>query len=291
MLNRFLDRTLLATLTIFFSLTLLGQGFVSNVDSLGMDSLIYHRLSPNYFDPGLIPCRDLYGDNWDSTNVDSFMFDPRTMPDEVTLDLVDSSCGYTHPFYGLITSRFGYRWSRMHKGIDIDLVTGDKVVAAFDGVVRISRYNYGGFGHYVLIRHYNGLETIYGHLSKRLVKVNQSVKSGEVIGLGGNTGRSTGSHLHFETRYIGKAFDPEYIIDFKEGKLKSPTIVIKKSWFLYITSPYDYQKKYAKYHTIKSGDTLSHIARKYGTSVSALCRLNGINRNTILRVGRTIRVR
>ena len=207
------------------------------------------------------------------------------------LTLVESDCEYVHPFKGRVTSKFGYRWGRMHKGIDIDLVTGDPVVAAFDGVVRISKYNHGGFGHYVMIRHYNGLETIYGHLSKRLVECNQTVRAGELIGLGGNTGRSTGSHLHFETRFKGKAFDPTKIIDFTNFSLKQESIVIDKTWFPYITNSYQYQQKFATYHKIRRGDTLSGIARRYGTSVSALCRLNRINRNTILRIGRTLRVR
>lgn len=265
--------------------------FLLPLSALSQDSAQLKPIDHNYFDRDLIPAKALYENSWDSLHVDSPFFDPKKMEYGYNIRLVEEDCGYVHPFQGKVTSKFGYRWGRMHKGYDIDLVTGDEVVAAFDGVVRISKYNYGGFGHYVLIRHYNGLETIYAHLSKRLVDCNQTVRAGEVIGLGGNTGRSTGSHLHFETRFKGVAFDPSLIINFTEFKLKSEEITIDKTWFLYVTSPYSYQKQFAKYHKIRKGDTLYGIARKYGTSVNALCRLNRINRNTILRIGRTLRVR
>ena len=192
-----------------------------------------------------------------------------------------------------ITSDFGWRRYRMHKGIDIDLETGDPVYAAFDGVVRIAKYNYGGFGHYVVIRHYNGLETLYGHLSSRSVVPNQTVKAGEVIGLGGNTGRSTGSHLHFEVLYRGCQINPNKIISFNSNSLKVDSV------FLDITD-FKYTAKYASgapnpsgvlYHRVRSGDSLWKISRRYGTTVDRLCRLNGINRNTTLRIGKSLRVR
>ena len=255
------------------------------------DSADLKPIDFNYFDQDLIPAKSIYGNSWDSLHVDSPSFDPTKMEFGYNLKLIEEDCQYVHPFIGNVTSRFGYRWGRMHKGYDIDLVTGDKVLAAFDGVVRISKYNAGGFGNYVLIRHYNGLETIYAHLSKRMVHCNQTVRAGDVIGLGGNTGRSTGSHLHFETRFKGVAFDPSKIIDFDAYTLKSVEIVIDRSWFPYVTSPSQYQRQFAKYHKIRKGDTLYGIARKYGTTVNALCRLNRISRNSILRVGRTIRVR
>ncbi len=257
----------------------------------GQDSVVLKPMDHHYFDRDLIPAQSIYGNSWDSLHVDSPIFDPNKMEYGYGLSLVEEDCEYVHPFKGKVTSGFGYRWGRMHKGIDVDLVTGDPVLAAFDGVVRISKYNYGGFGHYVMIRHYNGLETIYGHLSKRLVECNQTVRAGEIIGLGGSTGRSTGSHLHFETRFKGKAFDPTKIIDFQNFSLKTESIVIDKTWFPYITNSYSYERKFAKYYRIRKGDTLSAIARRNGTTVTALCRLNRINRNSILRIGRTIRVR
>lgn len=261
------------------------------VAAKAQDTAALKPLDFDYFDRDLIPARTIYGNSWDSLHVDSPFFDPHKMEFGYNLKLIEEDCKYVHPFRGDVTSEFGYRWGRMHKGIDIDLETGEKVVAAFDGVVRISKYNPGGFGHYVLIRHYNGLETIYAHLSKRLVQCNQTVRAGEVIGYGGNTGRSTGSHLHFETRFKGVAFDPQKIIDFESYRLKANEITIEKSWFLYYTSPYTYQQQFAQYHKIRKGDTLYGIARKYGTTVNALCKLNRISKDSILRVGRTIRVR
>ena len=120
------------------------------------------------------------------------------------------------PVPGKLTSPFGWRarFGRMHKGVDLNLRVGDTVRAAFSGKVRLTKYNAGGYGYYVVVRHDNGMETVYGHLSRFLVKPNQRVKAGEPIALGGNTGRSTGPHLHFETRYMGIALNPESIIDF-----------------------------------------------------------------------------
>lgn len=109
----------------------------------------------------------------------------------------------------------------MHKGIDVKVYIGDTICAAFDGKVRVVNYDANGYGYYIVIRHSNGLETVYGHLSKQLVKINQIVKSGEPIGLGGNTGRSTGSHLHFETRLCGMALNPSYMFDFVAQDVKS----------------------------------------------------------------------
>lgn len=114
-----------------------------------------------------------------------------------------------------INSPYGKRWGRLHAGLDIKVYLGDTIRAAFDGKVRIVKYNAKGYGYYVVIRHPNGLETLYGHLSKQLVKEDQIVRAGDVIGLGGNTGRSFGSHLHFETRLLGQPIDPAYMFDFE----------------------------------------------------------------------------
>lgn len=241
----------------------------------------------------LIPAADWYCDDWDSASVDNIKFNPaEQLSEEWPLCLtVGSDCGYEHPFYGQVTSHYGPRWGRIHKGIDIDLNEGDSVVAAFDGVVRMQRYDHGGFGNYVLIRHYNGLETIYAHLSEAWVSRNQFVRAGEVIGLGGSTGRSTGPHLHFETRFLGQAIDPTHIIDFENGTLKSDTLLIKKDLFHTVNHPQTNTASKVKYHKVRSGETLSSIARKYGTSVNSLCRLNGMKSTSVLRAGRTIRVR
>ena len=188
----------------FSFFTVFSQQDTSKLDSL---PLAYSAVD-------LAPAQSIYGTSWDHSNVDLPKYDHEQMKLGYHLDLIDSSCGYVHPFPGRVTSKYGWRRSRWHKGIDIDLEIGDPVYAAFDGVVRIQRYNRGGFGNYVMIRHYNGVETLYAHLSKALVKVNQSVRAGDIIGYGGSTGRSTGSHLHFEVRLMGQAFDPVRIIDF-----------------------------------------------------------------------------
>ena len=208
---------------------------------------------------------------------------------------------------GSIRSKYGIRHRRRHQGVDIPIKTGDPVYATFDGRVRISEYNRGGYGNLIIVRHDNGLETYYGHLSERLVQSGEWVEAGQIIGLGGSTGRSTGPHLHFETRYYGQAFDPERLIDFESGILRRQTFLLKKSFFdIRSNAGQDFDdeaevekadKKEAAeraavtYHTIKSGDTLGALARRYGTTVSKLCSLNGIKSTTILRLGRKLRVR
>lgn len=247
------------------------------------------------FDLNLLPAQSIYGTSWNSENVDSPAFNAEMMSWGYLIDLVEEGCEYAHPFEGVVTSNYGWRRSRWHKGIDIDLDIGDPVYAAFDGVVRIQRYNAGGFGTYVLIRHYNGLETIYAHLSEAIVVPNQTVRAGQIIGFGGSTGRSTGSHLHFETRLMGQAFDPARIIDFNTYTLKQSQVYINNTWFPYIkgnnTRAATRPASTKKYHRVRSGDTLYSIARKHGTSVNTICKLNRISRNTTLKVGRNLRVR
>lgn len=179
-----------------------------------------------------------------------------------------------------ITDKYGYRprRARVHYGLDIKVLTGDTIRAAFDGKVRISRYERRGYGHYLVIRHPNGLETLYGHLSKKIVKENQIVRAGEPIGLGGNTGRSTGSHLHFETRILGKPINPAFMFNFPDQCAETDVYVYRKS---------DDKEVYYK---VKSGDTLTRIAARNETTVSSICKLNGISRNAVLRVGQTLRV-
>lgn len=191
---------------------------------------------------------------------------------------------YTHPTVGHVTSPFGLRRGRYHYGTDVKLYKGDSVFNAFDGIVRVSKYS-KTYGHVVLVRHFNGLETLYSHLSKRLVEPNQPIRSGEVLGLGGNTGRSYGSHLHFEIRYFGEPINPSDVIDFENFCLKSDTLYLTQKHF-----EYQVEARKAKYYTIRSGDTLSKIARRHGTSVRSLCRLNNMKETTVLRIGRRIRV-
>lgn len=210
--------------------------------------------------------------------------------DSITLVLADTANNliYCHPFNGNVTSHFGYRRYRQHYGTDIDLVTGDTVRAAFDGKIRVTKYS-RSFGKIIVIRHNNDLETVYAHLSKILVDSNQIIKAGQIIGLGGNTGRSTGSHLHYEVRYMGRALDAENIIDFEKGELLNDTIIISEASFGYLSRIA--ANKNAKYHYVHSGDTLYGIARKYHTGVSKLCYYNGINQTAILQIGQKLRIK
>jgi murein DD-endopeptidase MepM/ murein hydrolase activator NlpD len=223
---------------------------------------------------------------WDNKMINSGHFESNDMKDTLCILLKDSSkhMYYYHPFKNYITSGFGPRGWFWHFGMDIKLKKGDSVLSAFDGIVRVTKYDLHGFGKVVVIRHPSGIETIYGHLSKVLVNPNQKVKAGDLIGLGGNSGRSTGSHLHFETRYLGEPFDPNCFIDFEKYKLKSDTLKISKNNFEYLV-----ELRKAKYYTIRKGDSLSRIAYRHHTTITAMCKLNHITSKTILRVGRQIR--
>lgn len=252
----------------------------------------------------------IFEKHWDTTTLFPYRdVDMSAMPKSVIIDLIDSMTSYHYPYQGAVHphGKFGQRRRRQHQGVDLPLKMGDPVYATFCGRVRISQYNKGGYGNLVIIRHDNGLETYYGHLSERLVEPNQWVEAGQVIGLGGSTGRSTGPHLHFETRYYGQAFNPEQMIDFKEGLLCRETFLLKKSSFnVYSNVGQNFddeeaneqedkkeaaEKAAMRYHKIKSGDTLGAIAHKYGTTVTNICRMNGIKSTTVLRIGRSLRVR
>jgi murein DD-endopeptidase MepM/ murein hydrolase activator NlpD len=223
---------------------------------------------------------------WDNQLINSGHFDSKNMMDTLYYHLTNrSSHEYFYPpFTNYVTCGFGYRRYLFHFGIDIKLEKGDSVKAAFDGVVRVMKYDRRGFGNVIVLRHEKGLETIYGHLSKPLVKINQQVKAGDLIGFGGNTGRSTGSHLHFETRYMGEPFDPSCFYNFTDHTSLRDTLVLSKSNFEYLV-----ELRKEKFCVIRKGDTLGTIARLYHTSVSSLCRLNNITPKTILRVGRKLR--
>lgn len=208
--------------------------------------------------------------------------------------------GYHHPANYRITSNYGYRHRRMHRGVDLGYPEGTPVCAAFDGIVRISKgtANTGGYGNLVVIRHDNGLETYYAHLSKRLVNPGQMVKAGDIIGLGGNTGRSYGSHLHFEVRYLGNDINPNRIIDFDNFKLKYDTLYI--SGYSVSTpnpTPQTVQPKPAPrpaaaptYHKVRKGECLGSIARKYHTTITKIKKLNHLRSDNI-REGQRLRIR
>lgn len=225
--------------------------------------------------------------DWITNDIHIRKFDFSKVTDTLNLVLNDSNDYYTPPFKGNITSCFGKRNFRYHYGMDIDLKTGDTVQAAFGGRVRISTYS-KSYGNVVVVRHDNGLETIYAHLSKRLVDVDSVITTGTVLGLGGNTGHSYGSHLHFEVRLFDEPLDPRDIISFENYTTHCDTLAISKCNFAYK----DELKLMAavKYHRVRSGNTLGHIANKYGTSITKLTRLNGISRNSILQIGQRLRV-
>lgn len=226
--------------------------------------------------------------NWVTDGIHFRKFDFSEVQDTMLVILNDSNDYYTPPIKGMVTSEFGKRKWRYHYGTDIDLNTGDTVRSAFSGKVRISTYS-KSYGNVVVVRHNNGLETIYGHLSKLLVDVDSNITTGTVIGLGGNTGRSYGSHLHFEVRYFDEPIDPRDIIAFEHHCTHNDTLAISRCNFDYK----DELKAMAeiKYHKVKSGNTLGHIASKYSTTITTLCSLNGINRNSILQIGQRLRVR
>lgn len=243
---------------------------------------------------------------WSSDVIHVKGVDINSIPDPLDIVLIDSTHGYCIPHPGPINSRFKYRRRRPHKGVDIDLNKGDAVYAAFDGKVRIAMPTRmsGGYGNVVVIRHLNGLETYYGHLSKYVVNPDDLVKAGELIGYGGSTGRSSGPHLHFETRYMGHAFDPERIFDFQTGTLRDTVFTLKKHYFN-VRSHYgqtDQQSaasptapptndSNAVYYKVKKGDSLSKIAKRQGTTVSKLCQLNGIKASKTLKIGQRLRVK
>ena len=232
----------------------------------------------------IIPSDDMYP-TWTNTIVHY----NATLPDSFKIDLRR----FVMPTSSTkITDIFGYRprRRRVHQGLDIKVQTGDTIYAAFDGKIRITSYQRRGYGHYVVVRHNNGIETLYAHLSKKLVKVNQNVRAGDPIGLGGNTGRSSGSHLHFETILMGKSIDPALLFDFKNQTVTGEHYMYRKPGSKYIENG---KVKIAgpekKYHKVKSGDTIEKIARKYGVSQRRIFELNGLNSKSIIRPGQNLR--
>lgn len=266
------------------------------IDSLELSRLIEMEESG-------LPAEELYAD-WDNI----YAHRETALPDSFDIDLT----GFCMPTPSrVLTSNFGARWGRQHKGLDIKVYTGDTIRAAFDGRVRIVRYERAGYGKYIVIRHYNGLETIYGHLSKQIVTEEQEVKAGDPIGLGGNTGRSTGSHLHFETRLCGVALNPAIMFDFRNQDVVADHYMFHRNTYkkestianrlrgvngtagvnanddteLTTAAP----ETTVKFHKVKKGETLTSIARKRGTTVDALCKLNHIGKKMRLMPGQILK--
>ncbi|MCC7502971.1 MAG: peptidoglycan DD-metalloendopeptidase family protein [Flavobacteriales bacterium] len=234
----------------------------------------------------LIPGYQLYG-GWNTESIFGRTAMPLALKDTVRLCLSNEACDHAMPVCGDVTSPFGPRRGRMHYGIDLELDNGDPVVAAFEGMVRISRYN-STFGNVVVVRHSNGLETLYAHLSQRNVEPGDHVEAGDMLGLGGSTGRSTGDHLHFEVRYLDQPIDPQQVFDVQNGELKTRDFDLHAGVFAQIAKA-KAESARTKYHTVRRGDTLSSIARRNGTSVARLCKINRISTRSKLRVGQRIR--
>ena len=274
------------------------------VDSISLNRLIEQEMYEN-------PSGDLY-EEWDNVLTH---YSASSLPDEANIDLR----GFCMPTTSrVITSNFGARWGRQHKGLDIKVYIGDTIRAAFSGKVRIVKYEPRGYGKYVVIRHYNGLETYYGHMSKQLVTENQEVNAGDPIGLGGNTGRSTGSHLHFETRLCGVALNPALMFDFRNQDVTGDFYNFHRSRYaaeslqatrlrganadsngrfdtdedddeLAIAAPSVTFAPEVHFHKVKRGETLQSIARKCHTTVDALCKLNRIGKKIRLMPGQILK--
>ena len=271
------------------------------VDSVALQHIIYSENLDS-------PSEDLYED-WSN----KYAHHETTLPDSFRISLKDF-CMPTNS--RLITSNFGSRWGRQHKGLDIKVYIGDTIRAAFSGKIRVVRYEARGYGKYVVIRHYNGLETIYGHMSKQLVTENQEVRAGDPIGLGGNTGRSTGSHLHFETRLCGVALNPALMFDFRNQDVVDDYYVFHKSTYqsgsvvanrlrgvgggsikaedsddveMASVAPAANYAQESRFHKVKRGETLYSIAKHRGTSVESIMKLNHLKKNTKLRAGQILK--
>ena len=270
-----------------------------------VDSVALHQLILN--EQAETPAADLYED-WNN----HYAHRATALPDTFKINLR----GFCMPTDNrVVTSNFGARWGRQHKGIDVKVYIGDTIRAAFSGKVRMVKYEAGGYGKYVVIRHGNGLETIYGHMSKHLVAEDEIVEAGQPIGLGGNTGRSTGSHLHFETRLCGVALNPALMFDFKNQDVIGDYYMFYRDTYqkesivanrlrgvggkgkieadedteLAIAAPAASYAKDVKFHKVKRGETLASIARKRGTTIDEICRLNRIGRDIRLMPGQILK--
>ncbi len=289
---------------IFFCTQLFAQG---NGESFQIIESVNDSidLRSNFYDDTdslseFFPASEIY-ESWDNNGIYYPHVDFSRKTDTTVIVLSDNATNfYVHPIKGRINSEYGYRRRRFHYGIDVDLNIGDSVKSAFDGMVRIAKYH-RGYGNVVVVRHFNGLETVYGHLSGFRVRENQMVKAGSLLGYGGSTGRSTGPHLHFEVRYLGTPMNPRKVIDFEKYQLINDTLYVTNRTFdksrsktyahKSVASTKSSYKGNGSYHYVKKGDTLGHIAVKYGTSVSTLCKLNRLTSKSLLQIGQKIRIR
>ena len=272
------------------------------VDSLALKRMIFHENIE-------APSEDLYED-WSN----KYAHRESALPDSFRISLRNFCMPTTSR---VLTSNFGARWGRQHKGLDIKVYIGDTIRAAFSGKVRVVRYEARGYGKYVVIRHNNGLETIYGHMSKQLVTEDQEVHAGDPIGLGGNTGRSTGSHLHFETRLCGVALNPALMFDFRNQDVVDDYYMFRKATYqkesavatrlrgvggssfgsaddgeeveVAAVSPVSNYSRASRLHKVRRGETLYSIARKHGTSVNTLAKQNHLKPSSKLKPGQILK--
>ena len=251
----------------------------------------------------IAPEPDIYTEGWNSKRVNPFR--ESDVPNRHVINVTGYAMPVGHSNVR-VTSNYGYRakFGRMHKGIDLGIRSNDTIYAAYDGKVRLTSYEARGYGNYIIIRHPNELETVYGHLNKSLVKPNQVVKAGQPIGLGGSTGRSTGPHLHFETRYMGYAINPSAIFDFANKTVHTDTYTFTKNTYTQARNfapkrdlakaeknPYQSADNVASSYTVKSGDTVASIARSYGMSATTLRKLNGMKAAEKIRVGQVLQLK
>lgn len=257
------------------------QMLIDSLASIGFDE----EFDEEFFDEEY-PADYLYSGEWDNSTLNPYQVNITALPDSFVINCSE----FFPPIENVVTSEYGPRWGRFHAGIDLRVKVGDSIRCAFDGKIRITKMGKEriGYGHFIVVRHDNGLETLYGHLSKILVKPDQIVKAGEVVGLGGNTGRSTGPHLHFEIRFLGNAFNPRKMVDFENFVVYNDTYTIKKQeTFDELTA---YLNNPTRYYKIKAGDTLSKVARDHRTTVNKLQKLNKLNHSSVIHPGQKIRV-
>ncbi|MFI5164007.1 MAG: peptidoglycan DD-metalloendopeptidase family protein [Bacteroidia bacterium] len=256
--------------------------------------LLIEKLQPDSIEPyassettDFHPASNYYSE-WDE-DLSNLFKDQFSSDTTYTLELENPEFGcFKMPAWGPLSSPFGWRYKRYHKGIDIQLRKGDTVTCAFDGMVRFAQKK-GGYGNVVIVRHYNGLETVYAHLSKIKVKEGQVIGAGDLIGLAGSTGHSTGPHLHFEVRFMGAPVDPQYFVSLDYGNLLFNTVVFTKNKSGLLAAFYPE----TEFHVVKKGETLAEIATHYGTSIPLLREMNGIAPKKYIRLkqGQTLRVR
>lgn len=293
--------------------------------------IVFSNNTWKFYHPEMVQLDELnlFRHNWDTTQIFAYRnIELSDLSPVINLKLIDDSSSFSSPIRGFILSKYGPRGRRNHNGVDIPLKVGEPILATFDGKVRYAKYNSGGFGYLVIIRHKNGLESYSAHLSRLNVKPGDYVKAGQVIGFGGSTGRSRGPHLHFEMRYADQSFDPEFIFDFQSGNLKYATFALEKKYFnirsrasellediedeagvevsdilaaaddstgIRVIENKPPVKKPSSgsplYHTVVSGDMLGKLALKYGVTIDQICRLNNITRTTTLNLKQKLRIK